>query len=203
MLGLPHEALWDVITNTLNAQAGKDFRKRQVMRWLTVLHREYCRANGVHYGPRRGWPVVAPAEGAGPIPRTTEETNVVNQTQAAGKRPLQEASAKSKKGVKKVNKVSDMTMALKEYTAMTKERFSSKKDKSTGTSKQFGQSATGGDPCSLGKAIDMLNQYKDLGNKAYLKISKAFHVKENRLVFIGMLKHRRRAWMDDIVNLED
>ena len=49
----------------------------------------------------------------------------------------------------------------------------------------------------------MLNQYEDLGNKAYLKILKALHVKENRVVFMGMLEHRRRAWMDDIVNLKD
>ena len=49
----------------------------------------------------------------------------------------------------------------------------------------------------------MLNQYEDLGNKAYLNISKAFHVKENKVVFMGILKHRRRAWMGDIVNPED
>ena len=49
----------------------------------------------------------------------------------------------------------------------------------------------------------MLNQYEDLGNKAYLKISKALHVKENRVVFMGMLEHKRRARMDDIVNSED
>ena len=49
----------------------------------------------------------------------------------------------------------------------------------------------------------MLNQYKDLGIKAYLKISKALHVKENRVVFMGILEHKRWAWMDDIVNPED
>ena len=49
----------------------------------------------------------------------------------------------------------------------------------------------------------MLNQYKDLGIKAYLKISKALHVKENRVVFMGMLEHKRRAWVEDILNLED
>ena len=49
----------------------------------------------------------------------------------------------------------------------------------------------------------MLNQYEDLGNKAYLKITKALHVKKNRVVFMGMLEHKRRAWMDDIINPED
>nr|POE67844.1 hypothetical protein CFP56_46260 [Quercus suber] len=29
-IGVPREPLWDVITNTLNARTGKDFRKRQV-----------------------------------------------------------------------------------------------------------------------------------------------------------------------------
>ena len=116
---------------------------------------------------------------------------------------MQEASAKGKKVAKKVDKVSEMIVALKEYTAMTRERFSGNRDKTSGTSKQFAQSATGGDPCSLEKAIDMLNQYEDLGNKTYLKISKVFHVKENRVVFMGMLEHKRRAWMEDILNLED
>ncbi|XP_023929687.2 uncharacterized protein LOC112040995 [Quercus suber] len=137
------------------------------------------------------------------IPRNTEETNDVDQTQAAGKRPVQEASAKGKKVAKKSDKVSEMTVALKDYTAMTRERFSGNRGKSSGTSEQFAQSAVGGDPCSLGKAIDMLNQYVDLSNKEFLKISKALHVKENRVVFMGMLENRRRAWMEEIINPED
>ena len=137
------------------------------------------------------------------IPRTTEKTDGVDQTQAAGNRSMQETSAKGKKVVKKVDKVSQMIVALKEYTAMTRERFSDNRSKSSGTSKQFAQSATRADPCFLGKAIDMLNQYEDFGNKAYLKISKALHVRENKVVFMGMLEHKRRAWMEDILNPED
>ena len=49
----------------------------------------------------------------------------------------------------------------------------------------------------------VLNQYDDLGNKAYVKNSKTFQQKDNRVVFKGMPKHRRKTWMDDIVNLED
>ena len=49
----------------------------------------------------------------------------------------------------------------------------------------------------------MLIQYEDLRNKTYLKISKVLHVKENRVVFMGMLEHTRRAWVEDILNLED
>ena len=137
------------------------------------------------------------------IPRTTKETDGVDQTQVAGKRPMQEASAKGKKVAKKVDKVSEMTVALKEYTVMTRERFNGNRGKSSGTSEQFAQSITGGDPCSLEKAIDMLIQYEDLRNKTYLKISKVLHVKENRVVFMGMLEHKRRAWVEDILNLED
>ena len=62
--GLPYEPLWDVITNTLNAWTGKDFRKRQFMRRFMHVRKEYCRANGVRYGPRHGWPLVGPDEGA-------------------------------------------------------------------------------------------------------------------------------------------
>ena len=116
---------------------------------------------------------------------------------------MQDASAEGKKVSKKADRVSEMTMAQKEDTAMIRERFSSKKGKSSGTSEQFAQSAAEGDPCSLGKAIEVLNQYKDLMNKAYVKISKALQQKDNRVVFVSMPEHRRKAWMDDIVNPED
>ena len=45
--------------------------------------------------------------------------------------------AKGKKVVKKVNKVSEMIVTLKEYTAMTRERFSGNRGKSSGTFEQF------------------------------------------------------------------
>ncbi|XP_075635874.1 uncharacterized protein LOC142608054 isoform X2 [Castanea sativa] len=80
------------------------------------------------------------------IPLSTEETGVDDQTQAAGKRPMQDTSAKGKKVSKKADKVSEMTVALKEYTAMTRERYSSKKGKSSGTFEQFAQFAAEDDP---------------------------------------------------------
>ena len=104
---------------------------------------------------------------------------------------MQVASAKGKKVLKKADKVSEMTVALKEYTAMTRERYSGKKGKSNSTSEGFAQSAAEGDHCSLGKAIAVLNQYEDLGNKAYVKILKALQQKDNRVVFMGMPEHRR------------
>ena len=70
---------------------------------------------------------------------------------------MQNVSAKGKKVSKKANRVSEMTVALKEYTAMTRERFSSKKGKSSGTSEGFTQLATEGDLCSLGQTIEVLN----------------------------------------------
>ena len=86
---------------------------------------------------------------------------------------------------------------------MTKERFSEKQGKSSCTFKQFAQSIVGGDPCSLGKAIELLNKYEDLGNKTYVKISKALQQKDNRVEFMGMSKHRRKTWMEDILNSEE
>ncbi|KAL0009003.1 hypothetical protein SO802_010505 [Lithocarpus litseifolius] len=134
------------------------------------------------------------------IPRREEDTTVDGQTQRANKHPMQEPSVKGKKVSKKGDRVSDMTTALKEYTAMTKERFSGKRGKASGGSDQFAKSAIGGDPCSLGKAIQILNQYEDLDNKSYVEISMALQQKEHRVVFIGMPEHRRKTWMDEIVN---
>ena len=48
--------------------------------------------------------------------------------------------------------------------------------------------------------MKVLNKYEDLENKAYVKISKALQQKDNRVVFISMLEHRRKTGMDDILN---
>lgn len=45
------------------------------------------------------------------IPQTMEETKILDQTQRAEKRPMQDASAKGKKVSKNVDRISDMTMA--------------------------------------------------------------------------------------------
>ena len=67
---------------------------------------------------------------------------------------MQDTSGKGNKKVsKKSDGVSEMIVALKEYTAMTKDRFSGKLSKSSGSSEQFTQSGVRGDPCSLGKAL--------------------------------------------------
>ena len=100
---------------------------------------------------------------------TVEDTEVKDQTQRARKHLVQDASGKGKKVSKKADRISDTTVALKEYIVMTRERFSGKQGKSNGTSEQFAQSVVGGDPCSLGKAIELLNKYEDLRNKTYVK----------------------------------
>ena len=142
------------------------------------------------------------------FPHTVEDDEVEEVTQRVGKRPVQcpsgkGASGKGKKVLKKGDRVSEMTVALKEYTAMTKDRFTGKLGKSCGSSDQFAQSAGGGDPCSLGKAMDVLNSYADLSNKAYIKMSKVLQQKDNRVVFMCMPEHRRKAWIDDILNPEE
>nr|POF24154.1 hypothetical protein CFP56_06237 [Quercus suber] len=184
--GLPRESLWDVITDTLNAWTGKNFCQRQANQNANNLQKKGC----LDYDKLKQLFAL-------------KETDGVDQTQAASKRLMQEANAKGKKVAKKSDKVSEMTVALKEYTTMTMERFSANKGKSSGTSEQFAQSAARGDPCSLGKAIDMLNQYEDLKNKEYLKISRALHVKKNRVVFMGMQENKRLAWMEEILNPEN
>jgi len=132
-----------------------------------------------------------------------EDDKVEEVTQRVGKRPVQDASGKGKKVLKKGDRISEMTVALKECTAMTKDRFSGKLGKSCGSSDQFAQSAIGGDPCSFGKAMDVLNSYADLTNKAYIMMSKVLQQKNNRVVFMCMLEHRRKSWIEDILNPEE
>lgn len=82
------------------------------------------------------------------VPQTVKDTEVEDQTQRAGRHSMQDASAKGKKVSKKADRVSDMTVALKEYIAMTREKFSGKRGKLSDTSEQFAQSTVEGDPCS-------------------------------------------------------
>nr|POE78206.1 hypothetical protein CFP56_62005 [Quercus suber] len=107
------------------------------------------------------------------FPHTVEDAEVEEVTQRAEKRPVQDASGKGKKVSRKSDRVSEMTVALKEYTAMSRDKFSGKLGKGSNSSEQFAQSAIGGDPCSLPKAMEVLNSYADLSNKAYIKMSKA------------------------------
>ena len=70
---------------------------------------------------------------------------------------MEEPTTKGKKVAKKNDRASEMTMALQEHTALARERFSKKKGKSYGSSDHVAQSTNGGDPCSLGRALEVLN----------------------------------------------
>ena len=86
---------------------------------------------------------------------------------------MEEPTTKGKKVAKKNDRANEMTMALQEYTTLARERFSNKKGKSSGSSDHVAQSVSGGDPCSLGRALDVLNQYEDLDDDTYLNIAEA------------------------------
>ncbi|KAL4644241.1 hypothetical protein ACB092_02G150300 [Castanea dentata] len=127
---------------------------------------------------------------------TQDDPTVDEQTQRADKRSMVEPNTKGKKVAKKNDRASKMTMSLQEYTALARERFSNKKGKFSGSSDHVAQSAGGGDPCSLGRALEVLNQYKDLDDDTYVNIVEALQKKEKRVLFMGMLEHRRRRWME-------
>ena len=123
---------------------------------------------------------------------TQDDPLATKQTQREDKRPIQEPTGKGKKVAKKADKASKMTIALQEYIALARERFNKKMGKSMGSSDHVAQSATGGDPCSLGRALYVLNQYNDLDDDTYINISEVLQKKERQVVFTGMPEHRRR-----------
>ena len=128
---------------------------------------------------------------------TQDDPLDTEQTQRADKCPIEEPTGKGKKVAKKVDKASEMTIALQEYTALAKEQFNKKMCKSMGSSDHVAQSATSGDPCSLWRALNVLNQYNDLDDDTYINISKVLQKqKERQVVFMGMPEHRRRRWME-------
>uniref|UniRef100_A0A7N2KQ02 DUF8040 domain-containing protein n=1 Tax=Quercus lobata TaxID=97700 RepID=A0A7N2KQ02_QUELO len=102
---------------------------------------------------------------------TQDDPLATEQTQHADKHPIEKPTGKGKKVAKKADKASDMTIALQEYTTLARERFNKKMGRSMGISDHVAQSATSGDPCSLGRASDVLNQYNDLDYDTYINIS--------------------------------
>ena len=60
------------------------------------------------------------------FPQTVEDAEVEEVTRRVEKRPVQDASAKGKKVSKKLDRVSEMIVALKEYTTMSECRYSGK-----------------------------------------------------------------------------
>ncbi|KAL0001158.1 hypothetical protein SO802_014939 [Lithocarpus litseifolius] len=88
---------------------------------------------------------------------TQDDPFAIEQTQCADKRPIEEPTGKGEKVAKKADSASDMTIALQEYTALARERFNKKKGKSIGSSEYDAQFACGGDPCSFGRALEVLN----------------------------------------------
>ena len=75
---------------------------------------------------------------------TQDDPPVDEQTQHVNTRPMEEPTTKGKKVAKKMDRASEMTMALQEYIALGRERFSNKKGKSSGSSDHVAQSASGG-----------------------------------------------------------
>ena len=127
---------------------------------------------------------------------TQDDPLAMEQTQCVDKRPIEELTGKGKTVAKKVDKASEMTVALQEYTALARERFNKKMGNSMGSFDHVAQSATSGDAFSIGRALDVLNQYNDLDDGTYINISEVLQKKERRVVFMGMPKHRRRRWME-------
>ena len=72
--------------------------------------------------------------------------------------------------------------------------------KSMGSSDHVAQSASGVIPSSLGRALEVLNQYNDLDDDTYINISEVLQKKERRVVFMGMPEHRRKRWMERYAN---
>nr|POE95071.1 hypothetical protein CFP56_15134 [Quercus suber] len=66
-----------------------------------------------------------------------EDAEVEEVTQRAEKRLVQDASGKGKKVSRKLDRVGEMTMALREYTAMSRDKFSGKLGKGSGSFEQF------------------------------------------------------------------
>lgn len=63
-----------------------------------------------------------------------DDPSIIEQTQRADKRPIQEASRKGNEVAKKGDKASEMTTTFHEHTALSRERFTLRKGRTTSSS---------------------------------------------------------------------
>nr|POE97677.1 hypothetical protein CFP56_06490 [Quercus suber] len=172
--------VWEEITNNLNAHMGKAFTMSDEE---CALEDELANANDNASAPTH-------------LDDDCYTPNFDTFLYTVEDAEVEEVSRKS-------DRVSEMTVPLREYTAMSRDKFSGKLGKGSGSSEQFAQSAVGGDPYSLPKAMEVLNLYGDLSNKVYIKMSKVLQQKDDRVVFMCMPEHRRKSWIEAILNPEE
>lgn len=114
-----------------------------------------------------------------------------------GKRLMHGGHPQPKKSVKKGDKISEMTEAINNFTALSKARFEARQARTSGnSSRHVGELAKVDEDFSLRKAIQLLNQYKDLPHGKWLKVMRELYNSDNRVAFLTMEDDRRMAWME-------
>ena len=113
------------------------------------------------------------------------------------KRPMHGEKGKEKKP-KKGDKMSDMTLAIREFTEVSRQRFKRRVTKTSASS--VGESRRKLEQFSLDKAVQALSMYKNMPRTAYLKVMKALYKKENRVAFFAIPEDRKIEWIDSIAD---
>jgi hypothetical protein len=94
--------------------------------------------------------------------------------------------------------MSDMTLAIREFTEVSRQRFKRRIAKTSASC--VGESKRKLEWFSLDKAVQALSMYKDMPRTTYLKVMKALYKKENRVAFLAMPEDRKIEWMDSIAD---
>uniref|UniRef100_A0A2N9GZZ6 Myb/SANT-like domain-containing protein n=1 Tax=Fagus sylvatica TaxID=28930 RepID=A0A2N9GZZ6_FAGSY len=116
-----------------------------------------------------------------------DETVQVPPNMGKVKCPTHEEKGKEKKP-KKEDKISDMTLAIREFTEVSRQRFERRVARTSGSC--VGESKRKIERFSLDKAVEALSVYKDMPRTAYLKVMKALYKKEN-VAFLAMTEDRK------------
>uniref|UniRef100_A0A2N9GL58 Uncharacterized protein n=1 Tax=Fagus sylvatica TaxID=28930 RepID=A0A2N9GL58_FAGSY len=96
------------------------------------------------------------------------------------KRHMHREKDKEKKP-KKGDKMSDMTLAILEFTEISRQRFKHRVTKTSANCVE--ESKRKLERFSLDKAVEALSEYKDMLRTAYSKVMKALYKKENKEYF--------------------
>ena len=141
-----------------------------------------------------------------PVQGDVGETRPEKQAKSGG-------TSKSKKSARKGERVSEMTQAINNFAYITEKQNEAREARHAAKYATRAVNITASsahpsmkttllvDDCSLQKAVELLNTYKDIPFEKFCKIMLALYKQNHRVSFLTLSEERRAIWMEFMGNM--
>ena len=129
------------------------------------------------------------------------------------KRAKSGGTSKSKKSARKGERVSEMIDAINNFAYITKKRNEARKARHAAkyaarvantianSAYPLMKTTPPVDDCSLQRAVELLDTYKDIPPEKFCKIMLALYKQNHRVAFLTLSEERRAIWMEFMGNM--